>query len=96
MLKKATAPNKKAFKTDDQVPELHAETHEFIVVKTQQMEWTPAPAKGIWRKRLMVIPGEPTQLTTLVKFEPGRVNEHLSVRSVEGSLSKDDTTYYYC
>ncbi len=71
MMNNSTTENKKAFKADDFFPALHDERDEFIAVDTQQMEWEAAPAKGVWRKRLMVIPGEPAQLTTLVKFEPG-------------------------
>ena len=76
MIQKDTTQNKKAFKTDDLVPALHASTKDFIAVDTQQIEWQAAPMKGVWRKRLMVIPGEPSQLTTLVKFEAGCSFDH--------------------
>lgn len=63
--------NKKAYDLDDIEPELNADLELFVAVDTNKMDWVASPSKGVWRKRLELVHGKPTQLTTLVKFEPG-------------------------
>jgi hypothetical protein len=44
----------------------------FVAMHTAEMDWTPSPSRGVWRKRLHHVgPEESGQVTSIVRFEPG-------------------------
>lgn len=51
---------------------LHVDYSRRIVVATHDLDYTPAPSAGVWRKRLEHLgPPEAGRVTSLVRYDPG-------------------------
>ena len=51
---------------------INADFSRSAIARTNEMEWRPSPARGVWRKRLeLVREAEADRVTSVVRFDPG-------------------------
>lgn len=54
------------------VIELHADKTQRAVVHTDEVEWTPSPSAGVFRRMIERSGGEVARASTIVRFDPHR------------------------
>lgn len=51
--------------------EINADFAKSAIVHSDQLDWTPSPMKGVWRRPLDRVGGEVARATTIVRYDAG-------------------------
>lgn len=70
MQQQTPAPKMQPVPTPE-LPDIHADLAQRVVVDTRQMDWEPSPSGTVWRKPLYRQGGEFGPVTSLVRYAPG-------------------------